>query len=127
MTRYMRHQLLRDSDVMSMRWGLELRVPMVDRDLFEALGKIPSAQRLQPGKQLLVDAIPELPDHILNQPKRGFTFPFTRWVEGEWQEMLESSGQNSPVPLTSWYQKWALFVFQQWKVELGVDEVTKKD
>jgi asparagine synthase (glutamine-hydrolysing) len=121
MTRYMRHQLLRDSDVMSMRWGLELRVPMVDRDLFEALGKIPSAQRLRPGKQLLVDAVPELPDHVLNQPKRGFTFPFTRWVEGEWQEMLESSGQNSPVPLTSWYQKWALFVFQQWKVELGIE------
>ena len=28
----MRNQLLRDSDVMSMAWGLELRVPLVDQD-----------------------------------------------------------------------------------------------
>src|SRR5205085_11042651 len=29
LTRYMRNQLLRDSDVMSMAWSLELRVPFV--------------------------------------------------------------------------------------------------
>ncbi len=32
---YMKNQLLRDSDVMSMRWGLELRVPFVDRALID--------------------------------------------------------------------------------------------
>ena len=31
LSRYMRNQLLRDSDVMSMNWGLELRVPFVDQ------------------------------------------------------------------------------------------------
>mgnify|MGYP003406866408 CR=1 FL=1 len=30
-SRYTRNQLLRDSDVMSMFWGLQLRVPLVDR------------------------------------------------------------------------------------------------
>ena len=118
MTRYMRNQLLRDSDVLSMRWGLELRVPMVDRDLFENLSKIPHSQRLLPGKQLLQDAIPEIPHHIKNQPKRGFTFPFAQWMTGDWQEMMAAATQDSPVPLTNWYQKWALFVFQEWKKNL---------
>lgn len=44
-TRYLRNQLLRDSDGMSMAWGLELRVPLVDRPLVEALGRIPAATR----------------------------------------------------------------------------------
>ena len=30
LTRYMRNQLLRDTDVMSMAWGVELRVPFLD-------------------------------------------------------------------------------------------------
>ena len=45
-TRYMRNQLLRDSDVMSMRFGLELRVPFVDKLFLEAISKIPSQYRL---------------------------------------------------------------------------------
>ncbi len=42
LSRYMRNQLLRDGDVMSMVWGLELRVPLVDRVLLEAIAGIPS-------------------------------------------------------------------------------------
>lgn len=118
LTRYMRNQLLRDSDVMSMRWGLELRVPMVDAELFEALGRIPHGQRLAAGKWLLGEAVPEIPAEIRNQPKRGFTFPFSQWMAGDWQAMLESSGQGAPVPLPNWYQKWALFIFQQWKAQV---------
>jgi asparagine synthase (glutamine-hydrolysing) len=123
LTRYMRNQLLRDSDVMSMRWGLELRVPMVDAELFEALGQIPHGQRLAPGKWLLGEAVPEIPAEIRNQAKRGFTFPFAQWMAGDWQAMLESSGQGAPVALPNWYQKWALFIFQQWKEQVLGDRV----
>lgn len=115
MTRYMRNQLLRDSDVMSMRWGLELRVPMVDRDVFAALVQIPHAQRLAAGKQLLADAVPELPEWVRNQPKRGFSFPFSQWMDGDWLEMMEASGRGCPVPLQNWYQRWAVFIFQEWR------------
>ncbi|MHC5727327.1 MAG: asparagine synthase (glutamine-hydrolyzing), partial [Nostoc sp.] len=78
---YMRNQLLRDSDVMSMAWGLELRVPFVDQTLLEAIASIPSTMRLAQGKQLLIQAIPELPNWLLNRPKRGFFFPFQQWIE----------------------------------------------
>ncbi|MHC5719843.1 MAG: asparagine synthase-related protein, partial [Nostoc sp.] len=78
---YMRNQLLRDSDVMSMAWGLELRVPFVDQTLLEAIASFPSTIRLAQGKQLLIQAIPELPNWLLNRPKRGFFFPFQQWME----------------------------------------------
>ncbi|MFM8471669.1 MAG: asparagine synthase (glutamine-hydrolyzing), partial [Limisphaerales bacterium] len=53
MTRYLRNQLLRDSDVMSMTHGLELRVPVLDLPLMDALARIPAATRLQAGKRFL--------------------------------------------------------------------------
>jgi hypothetical protein len=39
-TRYMQSQLLRESDVMSMTWGLELRVPLVDKAVMRSLSQI---------------------------------------------------------------------------------------
>ena len=38
-TRYMRNQLLRDSDVMSMACGIELRVPFLDSELFATMSR----------------------------------------------------------------------------------------
>ena len=46
---YMRNQLLKDSDVMSMAHGLELRVPLVDKTLFERIARVPANQRLRGG------------------------------------------------------------------------------
>src|SRR5438046_9671198 len=88
LTRYMRNQLLRDSDVFSMAHGLELRVPFVDARLFDALVAIPGSVRLRKGKQLLLDAVPEIPAWVRNQPKRGFRFPFEDWMRGGFGEIL---------------------------------------
>lgn len=111
-TRYMRNQLLRDSDVMSMAHGLELRVPFVDRSLFEAITRIPAAQRLLPNKKLLIDAVPEVPDWVVNQKKRGFLFPYQKWLGGNWGEELARVTQGAPVPMPNWYQKWSVFVLR---------------
>lgn len=108
LTRYMRNQLLRDSDVFSMAHGLELRVPFVDSRLVNTLATIPARFRLQPGKQLLLDAVPEIPAWISSQPKRGFRFPFQAWMEGGFAERLEAAAQQSPVPLVTWYRRWAM-------------------
>ena len=113
LTCYMRNQLLRDSDVMSMANGLELRVPFVDRGLFEAVSRIPASTRLQPGKRLLTDAVPEVPDWVVNQKKRGFLFPFEKWLGSSWGESFAHASQNAPVPVTTWYQKWSLFVLRR--------------
>lgn len=105
---YMRNQLLRDSDIFSMTHGLELRVPFVDMTLLGTLLQIPARTRLRQGKQLLLEAVPEIPDWIRNQPKRGFAFPFQQWMEGTFGERLQEAERISPVPLNSWYRRWAV-------------------
>lgn len=115
LTRYMRNQLLRDSDVMSMAHGLELRVPFLDLPLADALARIPAALRLRTGKQLLLQAVPEVPAWIASQPKRGFLFPFDQWLGAEWREVFGALDRTCPVPTQTWYRKWAVFVFERWR------------
>ena len=82
--RYMRNQLLRDSDWASMAWSVELRVPLVDAWLRERL----AAGRFEPargeGKAALVRrAAPELPEAVLARPKSGFYIPAAEWMRPE--------------------------------------------
>lgn len=120
LTLYMRHQLLRDSDVMSMTHGLELRVPFVDVPLFEKIARIPAEHRLQPGKKLLLQAVPEIPEWVANQPKRGFVFPFEKWMDADWKGTFDKISQELPGRNPTWYQRWAIFMLQQWMKQNGV-------
>ena len=106
-TRYMRNQLLRDSDLFSMAQGIELRVPFVDVRLADALLELPPEYRLENGKKLLVDAVPEIPEWVSKRPKRGFVFPFSRWMESVMHDMLQEAREASPIPLATWYRTWA--------------------
>lgn len=113
MTRYMRNQLLRDSDVFSMAQGLELRVPFVDTRLFQTLATIPASIRLRQGKQLLLEAVPEVPQWVREQPKRGFRFPFQKWMNDGFGDMLAAAERVSDIPLTTWYRRWAVATIQR--------------
>lgn len=113
LTRYMRNQLLRDSDVYSMAHGLELRVPFVDLKLFESVSTIPAAIRLRPGKQLLLEAVPEVPAEVANAPKRGFRFPFQDWLATSFGAQFQAAAENLPVATPQWYKKWCLFVLRR--------------
>ena len=121
LTGYMRNQLLRDADVASMAWGLELRVPFLDGPLFDVLRHIPTQWRLREGKALLKAAVPELPIWIVRQPKRGFLFPFEQWLNAEWQDTFHSIDRSSPVPTEGWYRKWCLFMLVHWMETLKAD------
>lgn len=112
LTGYMRNQLLRDSDVMSMAWGLELRVPFADRKLLDTLSAIDFRIRHLPHKQLLTDSVPEIPRWILRQPKRGFRFPFDEWANASWKSWFRVIDATSPVRCRTWYRKWSLLALQ---------------
>lgn len=112
--RYMRNQLLRDSDIYSMAHGLELRTPLVDTRLLETLLTLPAAIRLRPGKQLLLEAIPEIPDWIRNQPKRGFRFPFESWMQQSFGEKLALSDPYLKSDHNNWYRRWTLTTCLLW-------------
>jgi asparagine synthase (glutamine-hydrolysing) len=120
LTRYMRNQLLRDSDVMSMAHGLELRVPLVDRVLVERVTQVSAAQRLRPNKGLFTAAVPEVPDWVVNQRKRGFLFPYQKWLGGEWGDAFAGACAQSPVAVPQWYQKWSLFMLRHSLEVLGL-------
>ncbi|WP_017654666.1 asparagine synthase (glutamine-hydrolyzing) [Fortiea contorta] len=111
---YMRNQLLRDSDVMSMNWGLELRVPFVDTGLLTAVAPIPSHIRLAVGKKLLTQAVAELPDAVVKRPKKGFSFPFEQWMSNEFGDYFNHINLPNNIPLKPWYRRWSIAIFQHW-------------
>ena len=91
---YMADVLLLDSDVMSMRHSLELRVPFIDRPLIEWLWAQPSRfkeDRRRP-KSVLCEATADvLPPGLMNRRKRGFTFPFAIWMRTSLRPFLEDT------------------------------------
>jgi len=78
---FMRNQLLKDTDFMSMYHGVEVRVPFLDQDFVSAAHQIPLAQRFQERpKGILIEAFKAiLPRIIWDRPKMGFTFPLQQW------------------------------------------------
>ena len=84
---YTHHQLLRDTDVMSMAHSLEVRVPFLDVELVEAMLRMHAAHKTSdlPGpKPLLARAAGNRLPAVVRQrrDKQGFTFPLDLWLKG---------------------------------------------
>jgi asparagine synthase (glutamine-hydrolysing) len=80
-TRYMRNQLLRDTDWVSMAHSLEVRVPLVDRILTETIAGLAITGRLGEAKSVLPASLAHpLPHEVLARPKSGFTVPMWKWL-----------------------------------------------
>ena len=98
MNLYMQNQLLRDSDVMSMAHGVEIRVPFLDKDFVTLSLQIQSSIKYAGSyrKQLLIDAFKDiLPEPIWNRPKMGFSFPFKEWLaKDEFVKNIIDSGNE---------------------------------
>jgi len=114
LTRYMRNQLLRDADVMSMASGVEVRVPFVDSVLFNRVSRIPAHQRLESRKALLRRAVPEIPAWVANRPKRGFVLPIQHWLDHEWSGTMSALAPPPSVRIDTWYRRWSVLAFEQW-------------
>lgn len=79
--------ILRKADRMTMANSLELRVPYLDRKVWEVARRIPSGQKMR-GKSttkypLRVAAVSMLPDDWIKRPKKGFPVPFIEWMREE--------------------------------------------
>jgi asparagine synthase (glutamine-hydrolysing) len=135
---YMLNTLLRDTDVMSMAHGLEVRVPLIDHRLAERLMAMPGAWKMnrETPKPLLVGALRgALPERVVHRPKRGFTLPFEHWLRDELRVEVEETLRkiaNGPLSnilngaavgsvwkdfqhgRTSWSRPWSLYVLQRW-------------
>jgi asparagine synthase (glutamine-hydrolysing) len=82
--------LLAYGDAMSMAVALELRLPLLDHRLVEAVGRIAPAIRFAAGKKTLLKAMARrlLPAEIVDRPKRGFNPPMGVWLKGELKPLV---------------------------------------
>jgi len=91
---YMKNQLLRDTDWAGMAHSLEVRTPLVDRTLLEALA--PILATTGGGKQLLAKSPAEpLPDEIVERSKSGFSVPTAQWAMNAGEKHKPSSAHAS--------------------------------
>jgi asparagine synthase (glutamine-hydrolysing) len=80
-SRYMRNQLLRDSDWAGMAHSLEIRVPLVDAVLTERIAGLAATGRFAFGKSALLGTLRNgLPARAVDRPKTGFTVPLWQWL-----------------------------------------------
>ena len=77
---YLKNQLLRDSDIFGMKWSTEIRTPFIDKEFINSIQSLPDKYIFEDKKAILTEGL-NLPMHIINQKKQGFTFPFELWLK----------------------------------------------
>ena len=132
---YLVDDILTKVDRSSMNVGLEVRVPFLNKDLYEASWRIPFDLKIYNGtnkwilKQILYKYVPE---NFYNRPKMGFDVPIDKWLrEGlkDWAHSLLTQQKNNYFNQNFvekiWYQHlsknidaggklWTLLMFEIW-------------
>ena len=84
--------LLQVEDRMSMAWGVESRVPIINHKLIEYVAKIPENMKIEKGnpKSLLKNSFKEnIPEEIINRKdKMGFPVPLNNWFNGKLRNFI---------------------------------------
>jgi asparagine synthase (glutamine-hydrolysing) len=91
---YMHDVLLRDTDQMSMRHALEVRVPLLDHRVVEFVMGVRESIKRPDGrpKRLLVESLPQpLPAEVIDRPKQGFVLPLGAWMRAELRPTCEAA------------------------------------
>ncbi|QHM19517.1 Asparagine synthetase (glutamine-hydrolyzing) 1 [Bacillus subtilis] len=95
---WMRGDILLKADKMTMANSLELRVPFLDKVVFNVASKIPDELKTKNGttKYLLRKAAEGIvPEHVLNRKKLGFPVPIRHWLKNEMNEWVRNIIQES--------------------------------
>ncbi|KMY52526.1 asparagine synthase [Bacillus sp. FJAT-27231] len=91
---WLRGDILLKADKMTMAHSLELRVPFLDKNVFNVASKISANKKIKNNttKYILRKAAEGIvPDHVLNRKKLGFPVPIRHWLKGElyeWASLL---------------------------------------
>ncbi len=141
---YLSNVLLRDADQMSMAHALEIRVPFLDHQLVQYMLNVPDEMKLtKRPKQLLVESLGDLlPQDLLDQPKKGFVFPWVDWMKGDLKDFCHSKINElknrsfinekeldrywlrflKGDKKVNWSKMWTLVVLEIWLTENNINE-----
>jgi asparagine synthase (glutamine-hydrolysing) len=128
---YLPGDILTKVDRASMAVSLEVRPPLLDHELVEAVFALPAGIRVPGGrsKGLLKEAMRgRLPDQILDRPKKGFSAPWDVWLRElrPWaaHQLRDGAavqgGVLAPDPMSrigarhSGPRAWSLLVLERW-------------
>lgn len=96
---YLCDDILVKVDRASMAVSLEVRAPLLDHELLEFAGTVPSAWKLRgdEGKAVMKRALTRrLPQDLLYRSKMGFGVPVTDWLRGELREYARDLVLDGP-------------------------------
>ncbi|MFJ7729529.1 asparagine synthase (glutamine-hydrolyzing) [Neobacillus sp. NPDC097160] len=90
---WMRGDILLKADRVTMAHSLELRVPFLDKAVFEVASKIPTSLKTANGttKYILRKAAEGIvPAHVLDRKKLGFPVPIRHWLKNEMNDWAKT-------------------------------------
>jgi len=96
MANYLPEYILRKGDLTTMAHGLELRAPLLDTRLYQAVLALPDRVRFtRPAKTLFAPLIPErLATRLFSAKKRGFNPPLKHWLRHDLSDRLDGLGHR---------------------------------
>lgn len=92
LTHYLKDDLLVKVDRASMRYGLEVRVPLLDHELVETALNIDTSLKIKAGvqkyllKEILMDFLPK---EMVYRQKRGFSIPLIQWLKDDLRYLID--------------------------------------
>ncbi|MDT8859809.1 asparagine synthase (glutamine-hydrolyzing) [Alkalihalobacillus sp. MEB130] len=98
MCTWLRGDILVKADKMTMAHSLELRVPFLDKEVFELASHIPPEWKTTNGttKFILRKAFEGIvPDHVFMRRKLGFPVPLRHWLKNEWYDLVKQVIEDS--------------------------------
>jgi asparagine synthase (glutamine-hydrolysing) len=142
---FLGERLLRDTDAASMAVALEVRVPLLDYTIIEALAVLSDATRFEPlGKKRLLRelGLAGVDPTIFDRPKSGFVLPLDVWCRRNVRHIMDAtfadhelvrgaglrpdaldrlwSSYQRGAPGLYWSRVWSLFILLNWCRSHGV-------
>ncbi len=132
-TMFLPGDVLTKVDRVSMAVSLEVRSPLLDKNIIEFAWTLPLHIRRQ--KSLLKSLLGRyLPEHLINRPKQGFSIPHQEWLRGplkDWaHEMIKQDNEllNMAKTRKIWDEHqsgnkdyghllWTILMYQSWHKE----------
>lgn len=124
--------------------ALEVRMPLIDHEMFAIAARIPSALKIKSGvgKHIFRKAVkPGIPNEIFDRPKKGFTIPLQKWLKDDLYdysraslETAEKTGIFRPAYVKKLLEKnnrgglatriWPILVFSRWLKKIHTQPIS---